>query len=29
VLGIFEAGGLVPYTAKKLAALKAAQGENA
>jgi 3-isopropylmalate/(R)-2-methylmalate dehydratase small subunit len=27
VLGIFEAGGLVPYTAKKLAALKAAQGE--
>ncbi|MBI5829410.1 MAG: 3-isopropylmalate dehydratase [Chloroflexi bacterium] len=25
VLGIFEAGGLVPYTAKKLAAMKAAK----
>ncbi len=25
VLGIFEAGGLVPYTARKLAALKAAK----
>lgn len=28
VLGIFEAGGLIPYTAKRLAAMKAAKGES-